>query len=54
MGANEPRGVASSDARGMVGRIYEGEHLTLLNTKYLRSGPHGFREEDFLLSPLCL
>ena len=32
----------------MVGRIYKGDHLTLLNTKYLSSGRHGFREEDFL------
>ena len=43
MRANEPRGVANLDPRGMVGRIY-GDHLTLLNTKYLSSG---FREEDF-------
>ena len=47
MGANEPWGVASLDPRGMVGRIYEGHNLTLLNTKYLSSGPHGFKEEDF-------
>ena len=32
----------------MVGRIYEGDDLTLLNTKYLSSGPHGFKEEDCL------
>ena len=32
----------------MVGRIYVGDHLTLLHTKYLSSGPHCFREEDFL------
>ena len=32
----------------MVGRIYEGDYLMLLNTKYLSSGPHGFREEDLL------
>ena len=44
----EPRGVANLDPKGIVGRIYEGDHLTLLNTKYLSSGPHGFREEDFL------
>ena len=47
MRANEPRGVASLDPRGMVGRIYVGDHLTLPHTKYLSSGPHGFREEDF-------
>ena len=50
MGANEPRGMANLDPRGMVGRIYEGDHLTLLNTKYLSSVPHGFREEDSFLS----
>ena len=44
MGANEPRGVASLDLRGMVGK---GNHLTLLLTKYLSSRPYGFREEDF-------
>ena len=40
--------MANLDPRGMVGRVYEGDHLTLLNTKYPNSGPHGFREEDFL------
>ena len=39
-----PGGMASLDPSGMVGRIYKGDHLTLLNTKYLSSGPHGFRE----------
>ena len=47
MGANEPWGMASLDARGMVGRIYVGDHLSLLHTKYLSSGPYGFNEEDF-------
>ena len=42
-----PRGLANLYPRGMVGRIYEGHHLTLLNTKYLSSGPHSFRE-DFI------
>ena len=26
------------------------DHFTLLHTKYISSGPHGFREEDFFLS----
>ena len=39
MGANETRDVANLDSRGMVGRIYVGDHLTLLHTKYLSSGP---------------
>ena len=54
MGANEPQGMANLDSRGMVGRIYEGDHLTLLNTKYLSSGPHGFREDFFKFFPLCV
>ena len=45
MGANEPRGVANIDPRGMVGRIYVGDHLSLLHTKYLSSGPYGFNED---------
>ena len=47
MGANEPQGVANLDPRGMVGRIYVGDHLLLVHTKYLSSGPYGFNEEDF-------
>ena len=30
-GANNPLGVANLDPRGMVGRIYVGDHLTLLH-----------------------
>ena len=33
--------------RGLIGRNYVGDHYTLLHTKYICSGPHGFREEDF-------
>ena len=40
--------VASLDPRGLIGRIYVGDHYTLLHTKYISCGPHGFREEDFL------
>ena len=43
-----PGGVADLGPRGMVGRICEVDHLRLLNTKCLNSGPHGFGEEDFL------
>ena len=32
MRANDPRGVANSDPRGMVGRIYVGDHLISLHT----------------------
>ena len=45
--SNDPSGVANLDPRGMIGRIYEGYHLTLLHTKYLGFRPCGFREEDF-------
>ena len=52
MGANvpptTPLGMASLDPRGLIGRIYVGDHYTLVHTKYISSGPHGFREEDFL------
>ena len=47
MGAYKPRGVVNFDPKGMVGRIYVGDHLMLLHTKYLSSRPYGFREEDF-------
>ena len=42
MVANEPRGVANLEPRGMVGRIYVGDRLTLLRTKYLSSRSYGF------------
>ena len=39
--------------RDTVGRIYEGGYSTLIHIKYLSSGSHGFREEDFFrFSPL--
>ena len=47
IGDNDPRGVTSLDPRGFIGRIYVGGHHTLLHTKYISSGSHGFRE-DFL------
>ena len=31
----------------MVGRIYVGDHQTLLHTKSVSSGPYDFRKEDF-------
>ena len=48
LGDNDPRCVASLGPRGLIGRIYVGDHLTLLHTYYISSGPHGFREEDIL------
>ena len=47
MGANDPRGGATFDLRGMIGRIYKKDHYTLLHTKYEGSGPCGFEEEYF-------
>ena len=47
IGANDPRGVASLDPRVLIGRIYAGDHQTLLHTKYITSWLHGFSEEDF-------
>ena len=34
MGANDPRGGAIFDPRGMIGRIYKKDYYTLLHTKY--------------------
>ena len=39
------------DPRGTAGRIYEEDYYTLLHTKYERSGPCGFGEENFLYFP---
>ena len=43
-----PWGVARLYPRDLIGRIYVGNNETLLQTKYISYGPHGFREEDFL------
>ena len=42
-------GMACMDPRGTVGRIYEEEHYTLLQTKYESSRPCGFGEENFFM-----
>ena len=47
MEANNPWGMAPLDPRDLIGRIYVGDHKTLLHIKYISCGPHGFREEDF-------
>ena len=39
------------DPRGMADNINVGDHLTLLNIKYISSGPHGFRVEDCFSFP---
>ena len=43
LGANEPSG----SGQGLDWQDYVGDHQTLLHIKYISSGPHGFREEDF-------
>ena len=53
MGANDPRGVDNLGPRGLIGRIYIGDHWTLLHTKNVSCGPHGFREEDFFIFFHC-
>ena len=40
MGVNDPRGMASLDPRGIVGRIYVEDNITLLHTKSISSWPH--------------
>ena len=42
--------MASLGPRGLIGRVYVGDHKTLLHTKYISSGPHGFREDFFSFS----
>ena len=44
MGANEPWGMVNFNPKGMVGKIYVDDHRTLQHTKYLSSGPYGFKE----------
>ena len=41
-----PQSMANLAPRGLIGRIHVGDHYKLLHTKYISSGPHGFREED--------
>ena len=46
MGAIGPRGMASLDPRGLIGRMYVGHDMTLLHTKYVSCGPLCFRGEN--------
>ena len=52
MGANDPRGGAIFDPRGIIGRIYIEDHYTLLHTKYESFGLCGFGEDDFFMFSL--
>ena len=49
MGANDTRGGAISDPRGMLGRIYVKLHITMLHTKYRSFGCCSFGEEEFFM-----
>ena len=48
MEAKDPEGLANLEHRDIVGRIYVGDHKTLLYTKYISCGPYGYGMEDFL------
>ena len=43
IGPIDPRGLASLNLRDLFGKIYVGDHWTLLCTKYIYCGPHDFR-----------
>ena len=43
----DPWGWVSLDPRGLIDRIYIGNHYTLLFTKHISCGPHGFRDKIF-------
>ena len=47
LGAKDHQNMANLDPGSMVGRIYVGDHHTLLYTKYISCGPHG-SSQDFL------
>ena len=47
MEANDPRGGAIFNPRGIIVRIYVKLCITMLHTKYRSFGSCGFREEDF-------
>ena len=46
-GANDHQGIANLNPKGMVGRMYVGDHYTLLHTKSVSAGTHGYRDKDF-------
>ena len=49
MGANDPRGRAIFDPRGMIGRVYIEDHYTLLHTKYESLGLVVFEKKIFFM-----
>ena len=48
-----PWGMVNLGPKGFICRIYVGDHYTLLHTKYISCGPHGFIEVDFLSVSQC-
>ena len=40
--ANDLRGMAYLDTKGLIGRIYVGDHYKLLHAKHISCEPHGF------------
>ena len=51
MVANDPRGGAIFEPRGMVGMNYKEDHYTLLHTKHESFGPCGFGKDVFMFFP---
>ena len=49
MGRNDPQEMANLDHMGLNGRIYVGDHYTLLQTKYTICGAHDLREAGFFV-----
>ena len=50
MEAKAPEGLGNLEPgppRDMVGKIYVGDHQTLLYTKYVSCGPYGYGIDDF-------
>ena len=43
-------GACQFEPQGHDGRIYVGDHKTLIHTKYISCWPHGFGEEDLSFS----
>ena len=47
--------VANMDSRGIAGTIYVKDHQTLLYTKHISCGPHGYKKRFFKVFPIiCL
>ena len=46
--------MASLEFRDLIGRIHVGDHTTLLYTKYISCGPHGFRDSTLDKQRICI